>query len=109
LREIRIFLAYVAVPDIAGSLGGLAELAQPKRFLKLLGSVFDHVDWCSLDPVRAEHEGQGPNQLNRAACHACTLVPEPSCQFGNLLLDRVFVAGDLGGAMRPLLVFAGEG
>ncbi len=101
-------LAYVAVPDIAGSLGGLAELAQPRRFIRLLASVFDHADWCSLDPVCAEHEGQGPSQLNRAACHACTLVPEPSCQFGNLLLDRVFVAGDLGGTIRPLLAVAGE-
>lgn len=101
-------LAYVAVPDIAGSLGGLAELAEPKRFLRLLTGVFDHSDWCSLDPVCAEHEGQGPSQLNRAACHACTLVPEPSCQFGNLLLDRVFVAGDLGGEIRSLLAFANE-
>ena len=101
-------LAYVAVPDVAGSLGGLAELAEPTRFLKLLASVFDHADWCSLDPVCAEHEGQGPSQLNRAACHACTLIPEPSCQFGNLLLDRVFVAGDLGGEIRPLLAFYGE-
>ncbi len=102
-------LTYVAIPDIAGSLGGLVELAQPRRFMQLLVSVFDHADWCSLDPVCAEHEGQGPSQLNRAACHACTLVPEPSCQFGNLLLDRVFVAGDLGGAIRPLLAFAGKG
>jgi hypothetical protein len=101
-------LAYVAVPDVAGSLGGLAELAEPRRFLQLLASVFDQADWCSLDPVCSEHEGQGPSQLNRAACHACTLVPEPSCQFGNLLLDRVFVAGDLRGEVRPLLAFAGE-
>ncbi len=100
-------LAYVAVPDLAGSLGGLAELAEPSRFLRLLSGVFDHADWCSLDPVCAEHEGQGPNQLNRAACHACTLLPEPSCQFGNLLLDRVFIAGDLNGTIRPLLDFAG--
>jgi len=102
-------LVYVAVPDVAGSLGGLAELAEPRRFLQLLTGVFDQADWCSLDPVCAEHEGQGPSQLNRAACHACTLVPEPSCQYGNLLLDRVFVAGDLRGEVRPLLAFAGEG
>lgn len=102
-------LVYVAVPDIAGSLGGLAELAEPTRFLRLLTAVFEHADWCSLDPVCAEHEGQGPSQLNRAACHACTLLPEPSCQFGNLLLDRVFVVGDLGGAVRPLLDFADGG
>lgn len=102
-------LVYVAVPDVAGSLGGLAELAEPIRFLRLLGSVFEHAEWCSLDPVCAEHEGQGPNQLNRAACHACSLIPEPSCQFGNLFLDRVFVTGDLGGTIAPVLRFAQDG
>jgi hypothetical protein len=102
-------LVYVAVPDIVGSLGGLAELAEPRRFLRLLASVFDHADWCSLDPVCSEHEGQGPSQLNRAACHACALIPEPSCQFGNVLLDRTFVRGDLQGEVRPLLAFVAGG
>ena len=87
-------LVYVAVPDVVGSLGGLVELATPDRFLPLLCSVFDHAQWCSLDPVCSEHEGQGPNLLNRAACHACALVPEPSCAYGNVLLDRVFIRGE---------------
>ena len=86
-------LIYVAVPDIVGSLGGLAELAASKRFLTILTSVFEHADWCSLDPVCGEHEGQGPGLLNRAACHACTLIPEPSCAFANVLLDRTFIRG----------------
>lgn len=88
-------LVYVAVPDVVGSLGGLAELAEPRRFLLLLSSVFDHAEWCSLDPVCGEHEGQGPNLLNRAACHACALIPEPCCAYGNVLLDRTFIRGDL--------------
>lgn len=87
-------LIYVAVPDVVGSLGGLAELATPERFLPLLSGVFDHAEWCSLDPVCSEHEGQGPHLLNRSACHACALVPEPSCAYGNVLLDRVFIKGD---------------
>jgi hypothetical protein len=87
-------LIYVAVPDVVGSLGGLAELAEPERFLPLLSGVFDSSEWCSLDPVCSEHEGQGPHLLNRAACHACALVPEPSCAFGNVLLDRTFIVGD---------------
>jgi hypothetical protein len=98
-------LVYVAEADVFGSLGGLAELAEPARFLPLLSDVFAHAEWCSLDPVCGEHEGQGPNQLNLAACHACALVPEPSCQFNNALLDRVFVRGDLVGTVRPLLDF----
>ncbi len=87
-------LIYVAVPDVVGSLGGLAELATPERFLPLLSGVFDHAEWCSLDPVCSEHEGQGPHLLNRSACHACALVPEPSCAYGNVLLDRIFIKGD---------------
>lgn len=101
-------LVYVAVPDVVGSLGGLAELAEPKPFLRLLASVFDHADWCSLDPVCSEHAGQGPSQLNFAACHACALVPDTSCAFANLLLDRSFVRGDLLGEIRPLLDFAAQ-
>lgn len=87
-------LIHVAVPDIAGSLGGLAELAEPRRFLGILTRALEHSHWCSLDPVCSEHEGQGPGLLNRAACHACALVPEPACEYGNTLLDRGFVKGD---------------
>jgi len=87
-------LIHVAVPDIAGSLGGLAELAEPKKFLGILSRALEHARWCSLDPVCSEHDGQGPGLLNRAACHACTLVPEPTCEYGNTLLDRGFIKGD---------------
>jgi len=87
-------LIHVAVPDIAGSLGGLAELSEPQRFLRILIRALEHSRWCSLDPVCSEHEGQGPGLLNRAACHACALVPEPACEFGNTLLDRGFVKDD---------------
>lgn len=87
-------LIHVLVPDVAGSLGGLAELADPQRFLGLLVRALEHSEWCSLDPVCRESQGQGPALLNRAACHACVLVPEPACDYGNTLLDRMFVKGD---------------
>ncbi len=86
-------LIYVAVPDEEGSLGGLMELAKPHRFLRVLTRAFESASRCSLDPVCCEQEGHGPDLLNRAACHACALVPEPSCDFGNALLDRIFVTG----------------
>jgi hypothetical protein len=96
-------LIYVAVHDVVGSLGGLAELAEPRRFLRLLSGAFTHAEWCSFDPVCAEHEGQGPQLLNRAACHACSLIPEPSCAYGNVLLDRVFIKGDLASCIPSFL------
>lgn len=96
-------LVYVAVPDIEGSLGGLSELAAPKRFLPLLTHVFDHAQWCSLDPVCSEHEGQGPGYLNRAACHACALIPEPCCAYGNTLLDRGLIKGSHDGTVPCFL------
>ena len=89
-------LIYVAVPDEEGSLDGLMEIAKPERFLRLLSGAFEAAAWCSLDPVCSEQEGHGPGLLNRAACHACALLPEPSCPYGNVLLDRVFVTGAFG-------------
>ena len=69
------------------------ELAKPHQFLRLLTRAFESAAWCSLDPVCSEQEGHGPDLLNRAACHACALVPETSCACGNVLLDRAFVKG----------------
>jgi len=92
-QKMAGILIYVAVPDEEGSLGGLMELAKPDRFVRLLTSAFEAAAWCSLDPVCAELEGHGPDLLNRAACHACVLIPETSCAFGNVLLDRTFVKG----------------
>lgn len=106
-------LVYVAVPDTEGSMGGLLQQAEPRRFLRLLTAAVEAAAWCSMDPVCGEREGHGPGLLNRAACHACALVPEPSCAYGNMLLDRTFVAGDAEGGCPSLFgvrvaVSAGE-
>lgn len=92
-RKMAGVLIYTTVADIVGSLGGIVESAEPKEFLTLMEGAFKHAQWCSLDPVCTEHEGQGPGWLNRAACHACSLIPEPSCDYGNVFLDRVFIKG----------------
>lgn len=103
-------LVYTAVPDVAGSLGGLVELARPEHLLAILERAFTHAEWCALDPICAEHDGQGPGLLNRAACHACTLLPEPSCEVSeafqylvasNTLLDRVMIKGAAPGEDTP--------
>ncbi|HKM15562.1 MAG TPA: DUF1998 domain-containing protein [Marinospirillum sp.] len=98
-------LIYVAVPDVVGSLGGLAELAEPKRLLPIMLTALEQAQWCSLDPVCSEHDGQGPGLLNKAACHGCLLIPETSCSFGNLLLDRVFIKGSVEDGIFPITSF----
>jgi hypothetical protein len=100
-------LIYTAVADIVGSLGGIIESAEPDSFISLLDGVFKHAQWCSLDPVCTEHEGQGPGWLNRAACHACALIPEPSCDFNNVFLDRVFIKGSEELGIPNLLEYVG--
>jgi len=106
-RKMAGILIYTSVSDIAGSMGGIVESAEPKEFLKLLDSAFKYAQWCSLDPVCAEHEGQGTGWLNRAACHACSLIPETSCEYGNVFLDRVFIRGNENLNIPNFLDFAG--
>ena len=107
-RKMAGILIYTVVADIVGSLGGIIESAEPKAFLSLLDSVFKHAQWCSNDPVCTEHEGQGPGWLNRAACHACALIPEPSCDYSNVLLDRVFIKGNENMGIPNFLTFIME-
>ena len=99
-------LVYIAVPDELGSLGGLFELAEPRQFLRILLAALESASWCSLDPICSEHEGQGPGRLNRAACQGCALVPDTSCLYGNVLLDRTFLKGNRTRGVRPLLSYA---
>ena len=90
------FLIYTADADSEGSLGGLAREGRADRLARTLSSALSKAAWCSADPVCRELPAQGLGGLNRAACHACALVPETSCQFGNVLLDRQFVVGAQG-------------
>jgi len=107
-RKMAGVLIYTTVADIVGSLGGIVESAEPKEFLAHMDGAFKHAQWCSLDPVCTEHEGQGPGWLNRAACHACSLIPEPSCDYGNVFLDRVFLKGSESLGIPNFLEFVEE-
>jgi hypothetical protein len=89
-------LIYLAAGEPGGSLGGITRLAEPERFAALLARCVETAEWCALDPVCAEHEGRGESRLNRAACHACCLLAETSCECGNLMLDRRLVVSPRG-------------
>jgi hypothetical protein len=40
-----------------------------------------------------EADAAGVESLNLAACHACVLLPEVSCEEMNVLLDRGLLVG----------------
>jgi hypothetical protein len=101
-------LIYTAVADKSGSLGGLMELSDPKSFLTILDSAIKRAQWCTLDPVCSDHGGQGRDGLNRAACHGCTLIPDTSCDYGNVFLDRVLIKGDKEHGIPSLIQFIRE-
>lgn len=86
-------LIYTATTDAAGSLGGVVAQAEPQRLANSFGEALMRASWCSADPLCIESDTSGFNSLNLAACHACVLLPEVSCEEGNVLLDRGLLVG----------------
>ena len=87
-NEMAGILLYTAAGDADGTLGGLVGLGKPGNLERILLGALDDARWCASDPICRESDGQGPDGLNLAACHACALLPETSCEFQNRLLDR---------------------
>ena len=87
-REMSGVLLYTASPDSEGSLGGLIDLGTPERLGGLLQDALRDLTRCSSDPLCASHEPKRHRSMNGAACHACVLVPETSCEVFNSWLDR---------------------
>jgi hypothetical protein len=60
---------------------------------------------CSNDPICAEHrDGNEDYPLQGAACHACLLVPETSCESRNTQLDGGLLTKTVLGEGFPLFV-----
>lgn len=81
-------LLYTAAGDADGTLGGLVGLGKANRLERAVAGALEDARWCAADPICVESSGQGPGSLNIAACHACALLPETSCELQNRLLDR---------------------
>ena len=88
-------LLYTSSSDSDGSLGGLVRNALPETFETVFRNLLQEASWCSSDPICIESKAQGYDSLNYAACHACTLLPETSCEMRNCLLDRGAVVGSI--------------
>ena len=81
-------LLYTAAGDADGTLGGLVGLGRSGMLERVVAGALEDARWCGSDPICMESRGQGPDSLNLAACHACALLPETSCEFQNQTLDR---------------------
>ncbi|MEV4321274.1 DUF1998 domain-containing protein [Microbispora rosea] len=86
-------LIYTATSDSAGSLGGLVAQGEHVRLRNTLAAAIDRASWCSQDPPCMESEASGVDSLNLAACYACVLLPETSCETNNVFLDRAMLVG----------------
>jgi hypothetical protein len=82
-------LLYTAAPDSEGTLGGLVSLGEPGVLGRHLDQALQCMRLCASDPLCAEHHPHRDSlTLHGAACHACMLLPETSCERGNKYLDR---------------------
>lgn len=81
-------LIYTAAADSDGTLGGLVDLGKPENLGRLLRQALNRSKICSSDPLCSEHDPGKDRSLHAAACHACSLVAETSCERGNRYLDR---------------------
>lgn len=98
-------LIYTAAGDSEGTLGGLVRQGEPPALRATILEALQDAMWCSSDPLCSENLASTFASLNFAACHACTLVAETSCESGNYLLDRAAVIGNdhVQGFFTPVL------
>lgn len=86
-------MIYTATPDTDGTLGGLQRQGETGRIEKAIKGSLESVEWCSSDPLCVQGLMAAPGAFSLAACHACMLVPETSCEHFNCYLDRALLVG----------------
>jgi hypothetical protein len=86
-------LIFTATSDADGTLGGLQRQADTIRITRTIKSALASMEWCSSDPLCIEDVFSQQGSLLLAACHACVLAPETSCEEFNRFLDRALLIG----------------
>ena len=81
-------LIYTSASDSEGTLGGLCALGEPGKLGRHIKRALEKLSLCSSDPLCSEHLVGGGDTLHAASCHACSFLPETSCERGNKYLDR---------------------
>lgn len=94
-------LLYTGCADQEGTLGGLVEMGNIDKFREILEGALEEAMFCTNDPVCSNLEVNEENDLNGAACFACSMISETSCEFGNRLLDRTLVVPIQDSMIKP--------
>ena len=81
-------LLLYATEGSQGSMGGLTHQARPAFVESLLRAALARATDCPADPICWHADAQAGSPLVRAACFACTMTSETSCELQNTLLDR---------------------
>ena len=86
-------LIYTSSTDADGTLGGLQRQGERERISYSVRKAIHALEWCSSDPLCIHGMNSLPENMSKAACHACVLVPEISCEEFNRFLDRAMLIG----------------
>lgn len=86
-------LIHTGSADSEGTLGGLVRQGREERLENSIRAMLGSLSWCSQDPLCITDVATLSSPENLAACHACLLAPETSCQHFNVLLDRAMLVG----------------
>lgn len=89
-------LVFTSSPDADGTLGGLARQGDPANIVRIFEDGLAAMIWCSSDPLCIEGVHSVSEPANGAACHACLLAAETSCEEFNGFLDRALLVGTAG-------------
>ncbi|WP_176477555.1 DUF1998 domain-containing protein [Mesorhizobium sp. WSM3866] len=98
-------LIYTSTAGAQGTLGGLSGMAE--RVPEILAKAVRDLELCSNDPICADHHAGtdlDERPLHGAACHACVLVPETSCEARNTRLDRGLLVSTLIGSRSAMFL-----
>ena len=94
--EMVGLLIFTSSPDADGTLGGLARQGESANIVRVFEDALSSMTWCSSDPLCIEGTHARSEPANGAACHACLLAAETSCEEFNTLLDRALLVGTPG-------------
>ena len=91
--EMAGLLIFTSSPDADGTLGGLARQGESRNMVGVFEDSLTAMTWCSSDPLCIEGVHSLSTPANGAACHACLLASETSCEEFNSFLDRALLVG----------------